>query len=65
MAEKFSFEKKLIVKELNRHGIYAILTPPEKLSINTINNHRKNMLQKMDCKTSSQLLKKIINDGIL
>lgn len=37
VAEKFSFEKKLIVKELNRHGIYAILTPPDKLSINTIN----------------------------
>jgi DNA-binding CsgD family transcriptional regulator len=35
------------------------------LSINTISNHRKNMLKKMDCKTSSQLLKKIINDGIL
>jgi DNA-binding CsgD family transcriptional regulator len=35
------------------------------LSINTINNHRKNMLKKMDCKTSSQLLKKIFNDGIL
>jgi DNA-binding CsgD family transcriptional regulator len=35
------------------------------ISINTINNHRKNMLKKMDCKTSSQLLKKIINDGIL
>jgi uncharacterized protein (DUF58 family) len=37
IAEKFSYEKKLIVKELNRHGIYAVLTPPEKLSINTIN----------------------------
>ena len=35
------------------------------LSINTINNHRKNMLKKMDSNTSSQLLKKIINDGIL
>jgi len=35
------------------------------LSINTINNHRKNMLKKMDSTTSSQLLKKIINDGIL
>ena len=32
-----SFEKKLIVKELKRHGIYAVLTPPEKLSVNTIN----------------------------
>ena len=37
IAEKFSYEKKLIVKELNRHGIYAVLTPPDKLSINTIN----------------------------
>jgi uncharacterized protein (DUF58 family) len=37
IAEKFSYEKKQIVKELKRHGIYAVLTPPEKLSINTIN----------------------------
>lgn len=37
VAEKFSYEKKLIVKELNRHGIYAVLTSPDKLSINTIN----------------------------
>jgi uncharacterized protein (DUF58 family) len=37
VAEKFSYEKKLIVKELKRHGIYAVLTAPEKLSINTIN----------------------------
>ena len=37
VAEKFAYEKKLIVKELKRHGIYAVLTPPEKLSINTIN----------------------------
>jgi uncharacterized protein (DUF58 family) len=37
VAEKFAYEKKLIVKELKRHGIYAVLTPPEKLSVNTIN----------------------------
>jgi uncharacterized protein (DUF58 family) len=37
IAEKFAYEKKLIVKELKRHGIFAVLTPPEKLSINTIN----------------------------
>lgn len=37
VAEKFSYEKKLIVKELKRHGIYAVLTAPEKLSVNTIN----------------------------
>lgn len=37
VAEKFAYEKKRIVKELKRHGIYAVLTPPEKLSINTIN----------------------------
>jgi uncharacterized protein (DUF58 family) len=37
IAEKFSYEKKLIVKELKRHGIFSVLTPPEKLSINTIN----------------------------
>lgn len=37
IAEKFTYEKKLIVKELNRNGIYAVLTTPDKLSINTIN----------------------------
>lgn len=37
IAEKFSYEKKLIVKELKRHGIFSVLTAPEKLSINTIN----------------------------
>lgn len=37
VAEKFSYEKKVIVKELKRHGIYAVLTAPENLSVNTIN----------------------------
>ena len=39
IAEKFVFEKKLIVKELQSHGIYSILTPPELLTVNTINKY--------------------------
>lgn len=39
IAEKFEFEKRLIVKELKKHGILSILTPPEKLSINAVNKY--------------------------
>ena len=39
IAEKFSFEKKLMVKELQKHGIQSILTKPENLTINTINKY--------------------------
>jgi uncharacterized protein (DUF58 family) len=39
IAEKFIYEKKLMVKELNKHGILAILTPPQKLTINVINQY--------------------------
>jgi len=39
IAEKFSFDKKLIVKELTRHGIQALLTAPEQLTVNTINKY--------------------------
>ncbi len=39
IAEKFSFEKKQIAKELDRHGIYSILTSPEHLTVNTINTY--------------------------
>ncbi|MBN8577027.1 MAG: DUF58 domain-containing protein [Cytophagales bacterium] len=39
IAERFSYEKKLIVKELQKHGIQSILTPPEKLTVNTINKY--------------------------
>lgn len=39
LAERFSFEKKLIVKELQMAGIQTILTPPEKLTVNTINKY--------------------------
>lgn len=39
IAEKFAFEKKLIVNELNKYGIQSILTAPEDLTINTINKY--------------------------
>ena len=39
IAEKFAFEKRLIVKELMKHGILSILTPPQKLTINIINKY--------------------------
>lgn len=39
IAEKLVYEKKLIVKELNRHGIHTILTTPENLTVNTINKY--------------------------
>ncbi|RYG03099.1 MAG: DUF58 domain-containing protein, partial [Chitinophagaceae bacterium] len=39
IAEKFAFEKRQMVKELQQHGIITILTPPEKLTINTVNKY--------------------------
>ncbi|MBE9488662.1 MAG: DUF58 domain-containing protein [Bacteroidetes bacterium] len=39
IAEKFSLEKRLMVKELQKHGIQSILTAPEQLTINTINKY--------------------------
>ena len=39
IAEKFIYEKKLMVKELNKHGILSILTPPQKLTVNVINQY--------------------------
>jgi uncharacterized protein (DUF58 family) len=39
IASKFAYEKKLVVKELAKHGILSILTPPEKLTINVINRY--------------------------
>ena len=39
IAEKFEFEKRLIVKELNKHGILAVLTSPEKLTIDSVNKY--------------------------
>jgi uncharacterized protein (DUF58 family) len=39
IAEKFMFEKKQIVKELKKYGIYSILTKPEDLTMNSINKY--------------------------
>ena len=39
IAEKFAFEKRLIVSELLKYGIYSILTTPENLTIDTINKY--------------------------
>ncbi|WP_405301486.1 DUF58 domain-containing protein [Kordia sp.] len=39
IAEKFSFEKRLIVNELKKYGIHSILTTPENLTIDAINKY--------------------------
>ena len=39
ITAKFAYEKKLIVRELQYHGIIAILTPPEDLIIHTVNQY--------------------------
>lgn len=39
IAEKIALEKDLIVSELKKNGIYAILTPPQNLNVNTINKY--------------------------
>lgn len=39
IAEKFAFEKRMIVSELQKHGIQSILTQPENLTVDTINKY--------------------------
>ena len=39
IAEKFEYEKRLIARELLKYGILSILTPPENLTVNTINKY--------------------------
>ena len=39
IAEKFIYEKKLIIKELKKNGILTSLTKPEDLSVNLINKY--------------------------
>ncbi len=39
IAEKFAQEKRQIVLELQRYGIYSLLTPPKDLTANTINKY--------------------------
>jgi hypothetical protein len=39
IAGRFDYEKKLIVKELRRHGMLAILTTPQQLTVDVINKY--------------------------
>ena len=39
IADKYRHEKKLIAKELQAHGIIAVLSTPQMLSINTMNKY--------------------------
>lgn len=39
IAEKFAYEKRLIVSTLKQNGIYSLLTTPENLSIDVINKY--------------------------
>lgn len=39
IAEKFSFEKRLIVKELQKYGILSVLTSPENLTVSSVNKY--------------------------
>ena len=39
IAEKFSFEKRTIAKELSKYGILSILSSPKNLTVNAINKY--------------------------
>ena len=39
IAEQFAYEQRLIVSELKNHGILALLTTPENLSVDVINKY--------------------------
>ena len=39
IAEKFAYEKRLIVSTLKQNGIYSLLTTPENLSVDVINKY--------------------------
>jgi uncharacterized protein (DUF58 family) len=39
IAEKFAYEKRLMVKELHMNGIPSILSTPENLTVNTVNKY--------------------------
>lgn len=39
IAEKFDYEKKLIIQELRKYGIYSLYTLPENLNIEVINRY--------------------------
>lgn len=39
IAQKFQYEKRLIVKELRKHGIATLLTEPQNLTIESVNKY--------------------------
>ena len=39
IAEQFAYEQRLIVSTLKNHGILALLTTPENLSVDVINKY--------------------------
>lgn len=39
IAQQFEFDKKVMVRELQQRGIQTVLTPPEDLTVNTINKY--------------------------
>lgn len=39
IAEKFVFEKKMITRELQQYGIITILTPPQQVTVNSVNKY--------------------------
>ncbi|GAA4274909.1 DUF58 domain-containing protein [Aquimarina gracilis] len=39
IAQQFAYDKKVMVKELQKHGIQTVLTAPEDLTVNTINKY--------------------------
>lgn len=39
IAEKFRYEKQLIAKELQQHGIITVLTTPQNLTVNSVNKY--------------------------
>ena len=39
IAEKFEFEKKLIIQELRKYGIYSVYTLPDNLNVDVINKY--------------------------
>ena len=50
IAEKFEMEKKLIIQELRKHGIYSIYTLPENLNIEVINKYLEIKVREEFCK---------------
>ena len=39
IAEKFSYEKRLLVKEMQKYGILTLLTTPQQLTVNAVNKY--------------------------